>query len=688
MPLSEQPALPATSHSWMPKSRIGRLALLFFAADVLLVAVQRLFQSMAAALPVNLNYWALLFALATAIMLMTLGVRWVRQRLMWKLRNRLIITYIFIGVIPVVLLLLMGGLSTYLLGGQFATYIATADLRSELNGLAAVNARIAIDLANELPERGHISEALFLNATRRRMSSFPDRETTVWYRNTPVTSGNSAPVPPPKSDERETLAFVAEDGQIALRVSHTLDVDGQSLSVISTVPVDEDLMARVASNLGIVSVSILNSSDTASQPAVVPVRAGSLPPAANWIDRQITGPVVIPTLDWSTGQERTFGALLIVNTRPSMLKAKLFQVVGESFNLGLYLLAAAAVVFGIVELLALLIGIRLTRTMVRSVTQLYNATQHVERGDLSYRINVERQDQLAALERSFNSMTGSLQSLIAEQREKQRLDDDLAIAQEVQSQLFPRRVAQMEGLELYGICRPARTVSGDYYDFLPLGSDHLLIALGDVSGKGISAALLMATIHSAVRAYSLQDVPANVLAAVSAGTPSRMAVPPAWPSGNVDISPARLLSMLNRHLYHSTTPEKYATLFLAIYDQRRQTLTYANAGHLPALLLRRGGSLRRLSSGGMVIGLFEEISIEESEIELRPGDLVVAFSDGVTEPENEFGEFGEARLIELLRENFDLPVSRISDEITQAVADWIGGAEQPDDLTLLLARPL
>jgi sigma-B regulation protein RsbU (phosphoserine phosphatase) len=145
--------------------------------------------------------------------------------------------------------------------------------------------------------------------------------------------------------------------------------------------------------------------------------------------------------------------------------------------------------------------------------------------------------------------------------------------------------------------------------------------------------------------------------------------------------------MLNRHLYHSTTPEKYATLFLAIYDRSRRTLRYANAGHLPALLLRTDGSLRKLTSGGMVIGLFEEISIDEAEIELQPGDLVVAFSDGVTEPENEFGEFGEVRLIELLRENSQLPLARISDEITQAVNDWIGGAEQPDDLTLLLARP-
>ena len=128
----------------------------------------------------------------------------------------------------------------------------------------------------------------------------------------------------------ETRSFVAENGRIILRVSHTLDLDGQSLSVISSLPVDESVLNGLAANLGIISISLLNNSDQISQPVVVPVRAGLLPPAANWIDRQITGPVVIPTLDWTTGRERTFGALLIVNTRPSMLKARLFQVVGES----------------------------------------------------------------------------------------------------------------------------------------------------------------------------------------------------------------------------------------------------------------------------------------------------------------------------------------------------------------------
>ncbi len=160
-----------------------------------------------------------------------------------------------------------------------------------------------------------------------------------------------------------------------------------------------------------------------------------------------------------------------------------------------------------IELIALIIGTRMTRTVTGAVAQLYDATKHVDRGDFSHRIPVKSTDQLAQLSLSFNSMTESIEKLIQEQKEKQRLEGELAIAQEVQAQLFPRQVTELESLEVHGFCRPARTVSGDYYDFLTASSHKLILAVGDISGKGISAALLMATIHSAVRAYSIESLP-------------------------------------------------------------------------------------------------------------------------------------------------------------------------------------
>jgi len=229
-------------------------------------------------------------------------------------------------------------------------------------------------------------------------------------------------------------------------------------------------------------------------------------------------------------------------------------------------------------------------------------------------------------------------------------------------------------------------VSGDYYDFLTLNSDKLVLAVGDVSGKGISAALLMATIHSAVRAYSLEGTPSLRQPVVAAAGPAASRILLGSPSNGAGMSSGTMLSLLNHQLYQSTPAEKYATLFLAIYDGRERKLTYSNGGHLPPIILGEDGSVRRLEQGGTVIGLFDDRCYEESSVTMRRGELFLAFSDGVTEPENDFGEFGEQRLIDLVWEHRREPLARISAIVTAAVDDWIGANEQPDDITLVLAR--
>jgi sigma-B regulation protein RsbU (phosphoserine phosphatase) len=318
-----------------------------------------------------------------------------------------------------------------------------------------------------------------------------------------------------------------------------------------------------------------------------------------------------------------------------------------------------------------------------AVAQLYNATEHINRGDFSHRISVKSHDQLATLANSFNSMTASIENLIEEQKEKERLQNELTIAQEVQTQLYPQHISQLASLEVFGFCRPARTVSGDYYDFLTLNSEKLILAVGDVSGKGISAALLMATIHSAVRAYSLDSMP--TLQPVGAGVAGARVLPASSRNG-AEASAGAMLSLLNHQLYQSTPTEKYATMFLGIYDGHERKLTYSNGGHLPPIILGKDGSVRRLEQGGTVVGLFAHRTYPEASVALRQGELFVAYSDGVTEPENDFGEFGEQRLIDLVWEHRDQPLARISEIVTGAVADWIGANEQPDDITLVLAR--
>jgi sigma-B regulation protein RsbU (phosphoserine phosphatase) len=413
------------------------------------------------------------------------------------------------------------------------------------------------------------------------------------------------------------------------------------------------------------------------------------------MDREITFGTPLSVVDWKTGTRSPTGALVSIHTRPSVLYTHLFAALGDIAQGVEYILLAIVIFFAIIELVALVIGTRMTRTMTRAVGELYNATRNIDRGDFTHRIPVTSSDQLAQLSLSFNSMTESIEKLIQEQKEKQRLEGELAIAQEVQAQLFPRQISQLESLEVHGFCLPARTVSGDYYDFLTAGSHKLILAVGDISGKGISAALLMATIHSAVRAYTIESLPrfqqaqfddAAILQPVAVGeVASPVRIPAAWPEG-IEISPGALLALLNHQLFESTPPEKYATLFLGIYDGRSHRLTYSNGGHLPPILIRKDGAVRRLEAGGTVVGLFDNMTYDEGCVEMHPGEIFLAFSDGVTEPENEFGEFGEERLIEIVSANRNQPLPQVSQLVTSAVDDWIGDNEQPDDITLVLAR--
>jgi sigma-B regulation protein RsbU (phosphoserine phosphatase) len=259
----------------------------------------------------------------------------------------------------------------------------------------------------------------------------------------------------------------------------------------------------------------------------------------------------------------------------------------------------------------------------------------------------------------------------------------------VQNLLFPHKFTGLASMEVYGVCRPARSVSGDYFDFIPLGTDRLVLALGDVSGKGISAALMMSTLHAFIRAYSLEPNMVLTTAALGHGAFSH-GDPHMYYRGDgitqSQLAPGMLMTTLNYQLFRSTPPEKYATMFLCCYDATVRELKYCNAGHLPPILLRENGEASRLTTSGTVVGLFDGATYDESTIAMQQGDLLIVFSDGVTEPENEFGEFGEDRLIELIREHHHQPLSRIGDVITCSVADWIGEAEQPDDMTVVLAR--
>ena len=649
--------------------------------------------------------------------------RWLLGHILWKVRNRLIVTYLLMGLAPVVLFVSLALILLYVFSGQFAIFAATAEIESELAHISSQNRAFAIHAAHMV--------AANPKATSLTVSEIDDSSSDhphVGIRFNAFENGRPLPLIPASLNDESILRLpswihdnfsevVVDQGKLFLRAVDDQTIGQTTVTTITSLPLQKDSVDQIAHGLGAVTIiptRPLNQEPTAKKPAIQvtsgtpakkqtamvqvdgkismnltqrtqAIEGGKLPPAQHFYDIPVTFMAPIETLDWKTG--RPISTLAKVSSRPSLLYQRLFITSFKTAAMWQDALIGIAIVFGLLELFAFFLAVRLNRTITRSIRDLYHATEAIDHGDFSHRIRVTRNDQLAALSRSFNSMTASLGRLLEEQREKERLQGELVIAQEVQANLFPRGNVNLNMLELHGACYPARTVSGDYYDFLVFGDAGLGIALGDISGKGISAALLMATLHSAVRAYLFSGeeliLEGDVAEAIAA---THLAGEEEVECGELFEEPARILALLNRHLYRSTQPEKYATLFLAHYDGANSRLVYSTGGQLPPLLLRADDSVTRLDCGGTVVGLIDNMSYEQGTEHLNFGDILIAYSDGVTEPENEFGEFGEDRLLEVVRRHRHLPLDAISEQVMQSLRSWIGGQEQPDDITLVLAR--
>jgi len=242
--------------------------------------------------------------------------------------------------------------------------------------------------------------------------------------------------------------------------------------------------------------------------------------------------------------------------------------------------------------------------------------------------------------------------------EQEKLRRDLALAIEVQKRLLPEAYPESSFGDVAAFTLPARSVGGDYYDFIKVGEHGLGIALADVAGKGIAAALIMSVVQASLRILSAE--------------------------GNVSLPD--LVSKMNRFLHRSTGFNSYATFFYAQVDEQTGQLSYVNAGHNPPYLLR-AADVEELTTGGMVIGMFAQASYEEAKVDLKSGDVLVAFTDGVTEAlDARDEEFGEERLKELLLSVAHLPVGEMSRRIAEALRGWIGNAPQHDDLTFLVLK--
>jgi sigma-B regulation protein RsbU (phosphoserine phosphatase) len=601
-----------------------------------------------------------------------------RAQWLWGLRNQLIAVYFSLSILPILLQLIMSGLALYLLYWHLGAYLIYADLEKRIEQVAStadtLTTAYALEIASTgasapvgVPSEAPPHTAIFLSAAQE---SLPGLKIEVGAGQELLA----------RAADRRRFRFaglVADHDALELRAVIERRVSGRQLIVSAEVPVTPEFVATLEPGLGPIEIVSTRLAQQAHPPispyhsrgrVLIALRqvqgAGqTLAPRAHWFDYSVSGFARLDAVNLADVSNPAADVPVIVGytARASQLNTRLLALVGEWSGVAVTALLVVGAMFVLIELAALAGSISLTRSITRAVNDLYQATRYVESGDFGHRIQIRHRDQLGALGESFNSMTASVSTLIAEQRQRQRLEHELAIAREVQAQLFPKEKPAVPGVEIEAVCRPARVVSGDYYDFLPLGPGRLGIALADISGKGISAALIMASLQAALRSQALFN-------------------------GRGPGSTADIVARLNQHLCHSTGPDRFATFFYGVYDVQTHRLEYTNAGH-PAPLCVAGQHVQRLSAGGTVLGLFEDRHYEAQIIDIAPGSLLIAYSDGLTEAENPDGEeFGDQRVLDAALRLWQAPAGAVLKNLLEVVDQWTGPAEQLDDITLVVAR--
>lgn len=583
-----------------------------------------------------------------------------RRELLWRVRNRLLVTYFLFGVVPVMLIAFGLTLGGELLLGQFAT----ERVRQSLNARIETVHSAARDLALAASQDG---KANLLDGIRKSVPSLA----TVVRRD-----GGAALLP--GSGEMQTVpawiipgfsGIFESNGRYFLG-SNVREGDAEAFAYL---PLDRGVLASLAP--GVVSVpEVIRGNALTSfyfglsgtrifaegRGGRQEIRPSGLPKTRSLWDLPVAA--LLPwTVQSSSGTVNIYLPLL---SRPTLLLAGV--PTGRMSAIALSMLATTGAFFLLVEALSLFSTLRLSRAITVSADNLYRGTLQVGQGDFSHQIPVQGGHQLSELARSFNTMTAKVRQLIVEVKKKEKLDAELEIAREVQLSLFPKSAPKLKSLEIAGVCIPGRVVSGDYYDYASLDDRRTAIALGDVSGKGMSAALLVSSIQSALHAQMK-----------SGGASPR----PEFPT-------AAFVELLNEQLYENTPAEKYATFFLSVYDDETGRLSYTNAGHLTPILVRDGKAIS-VEGGGMVVGLLSGAKYEQQDVMLQTGDLVAIFSDGIPEAmDREQQEFGDARLAEVLVAQASKPLDGIITEVTGTVEKWIHDPEGRDDLTLVLLRKL
>ncbi len=647
-----------------------------------------------------------------------------RRHLLWRVRRKLILSYIFIGVVPALLiatffvligLLLFANLSSYLIRAELKEFGTDAMLVARSAALEIGQAGDRTRVQSVIDRRRALAEATYpglsmavvpLGAGRcetpaQRPPARPPTPVATAIARAPVVSGpwehedapRTLPAWVPCAGFSGLLAYqipeasegVNPDGtpsggendmRMLIRSVAVEDAASSGFAVVVDLPVTEVVKARLRDET---TIDIGRASLAGNDPVVANRgRAISVGRVVSSTDSSAPGRkyhfpwvAVLDLVDWQTG--RSHGLTVAIGMNIPDIYERLSSAQGSLVNtsFGDLLMIVVLIVGGlflIIQAGALGMGMALARSITGSVHELFTGTERVRQGDFGHRIAVRARDQLGELADSFNSMTASIEDLLRQQQEKKRLEEEMRLARDIQTSLLPSGPLSSPGLEIAAVCVPAREVGGDYYDVLPLRDGRVGVLIADVSGKGMSAALYMAEMKGLILSLS-----------------------------EIHQSPRELLVAANRIISHHLDSRSFITMTYAVVDPAARKMTYARAGHTPLIVLPasngRDGHAQLLAPDGMVLGLridngerFDAL-LQEETLDLAPGDVLVFFTDGISEAMNVDSDcFGEPRLCQLVEEHGHLPFEELRERILREIDAFVGGAPQHDDMTMILVK--
>ncbi len=608
------------------------------------------------------------------------GLRWLSARFLWRIRTKLILSYLFVALVPVVLLSLFLGLAAV----AFMQLVASRMVVDEIDRAGEILRTSAHAALEGLPAQRARAVSALSDRLAPARALHPELAWTLLEGGRVVASSEETPHTLPSWWDGQAFAGLVSAepsaGVGAIDAVRAVWPAGPRTLVLD-VPTDRLFFEELERRTGLQVVPLTQQDPGAgAEPATEPSEGAGVG-AEITIEHEgetvraplgsgLTSFAFPERTRWSTGETSVFPPLslryqpldLVRRLSPGLLPSE----AGARTLPDMLLIAmgVVGVVFLVMYAVALMLGLVLARSITRGVHDLSEGTRRLREGDFSHTIRIRSRDQLGDLAESFNLMSRGIQDLMREQAEKERLEEELRIAREIQMSLLPgKTLSTVPGIRVAALCIPATEVGGDYYDVLPLGDTRMGVLVADVSGKGTSAALYMAELKGLVLSLS-----------------------------RIYDSPARLLVEANKILGESMDSRTFVTMTYAVVDVAAGRMRFARAGHNPLIHLEaRTGKTRVLTPPGLGLGLdrgegFERI-LREEEVPLAPDDFFLFFTDGLSEAMNEGSElFGEARLRRILEDSDGLSSEQLRGRILEEVERFVGDAAPHDDLTMVVLK--